>query len=990
MRERKITAVILAVLMIFSTLAVFPAGAKSYSPLTLSAADAAVDVGAATADVIVSVGNVPSELGISAAAFKVSVSGGASIKNITKLLPSGTGTYSNNAYMWVDDVTGLFESSEFAKITVQLPATAKAGDVFNVTLSVFEDPDYCLTFYEDASLGDLAGLGATVSRSAKITVNGKPVPDYDPLTLSAADVSVGYGASTADVIVSVGSVSAELGVSAITFKAAVSGGASIKNITKLLPTGTGTYSNNAFMWVDAATGLFESSEFAKITVQLPANAKAGDVFNVTLSVYDDPDYCLTFNEVNGDVLGVGATVVRNAKVSVVGEPVPDYGPLTISATDVSVAYGTATADVIVTLGNIPTDLGICSALVRFTVDGGATVASAQKLVSSGSGQLSNNSYLWADASNGVFAESVEFVRLRVELPATARIGDEFHVTLIADEDPDYYLTFDEINGDTLGLGATVTHSATITVTGVIPQHDPVTLSAPSVTAYASDGTASFDITVGDVPTDLGLSTARFGVKVPGAKVTRIVSRVSGSSLTNDLPAETAYFTWADIVNGVFDQSFVLATVTISLDKIALDTEVPIILTADVDPDNYLTFNEEYGDVVGLGATATNGAITVISHTHTIAYVAKIAPGCVTPGSAAHYVCTGCGKTFSDSQGNTEFDPTIPAVGHSLVYVAEVAPTCEADGFGEHYKCERCGKLFVDSGEPTAEYPATPAAGSKIVVKAPIVSVSEGVDVVTVDVVLDNISSTLGLGSAIYSINVGDALVTKAANKLGGSSAFIGAANENLPDSTVAQAWASQDGVFAGPVTIASFTVDLPDGLVEGDENPITIIPSDDPDNFLTIVEQDGDVLGLGAIGVNGKIVVTKAETTVDALTIPALGHRTPLTHYAAVEPHLRTDGNIEYWVCERCGKYFSDSEAKHEITYEDTIVVFPYELGDANGDGKINSRDITLIMKAAIPGFVPPANYIFETADMNEDGKINSRDVTAIMKEVLRRTTAGQ
>lgn len=32
------------------------------------------------------------------------------------------------------------------------------------------------------------------------------------------------------------------------------------------------------------------------------------------------------------------------------------------------------------------------------------------------------------------------------------------------------------------------------------------------------------------------------------------------------------------------------------------------------------------------------------------------------------------------------------------------------------------------------------------------------------------------------------------------------------------------------------------------------------------------------------------------------------------------DGNIEYWYCQICGKYFADEEAKEEIALSDTIL----------------------------------------------------------------------
>ena len=40
----------------------------------------------------------------------------------------------------------------------------------------------------------------------------------------------------------------------------------------------------------------------------------------------------------------------------------------------------------------------------------------------------------------------------------------------------------------------------------------------------------------------------------------------------------------------------------------------------------------------------------------------------------------------------------------------------------------------------------------------------------------------------------------------------------------------------------------------------------------------------------------------------------------AVPPACEEDGNIRYWHCTGCGKYFSDAEGVNEITLEDTVV----------------------------------------------------------------------
>ncbi len=60
----------------------------------------------------------------------------------------------------------------------------------------------------------------------------------------------------------------------------------------------------------------------------------------------------------------------------------------------------------------------------------------------------------------------------------------------------------------------------------------------------------------------------------------------------------------------------------------------------------------------------------------------------------------------------------------------------------------------------------------------------------------------------------------------------------------------------------------------------------------------------------------------------------------------------------------------------DTIVP-----GDVNGDGKVNARDVTAIMKHMIGA--APKGFIEAAADVNGDGKVNSRDVVAVMKAII-------
>lgn len=78
--------------------------------------------------------------------------------------------------------------------------------------------------------------------------------------------------------------------------------------------------------------------------------------------------------------------------------------------------------------------------------------------------------------------------------------------------------------------------------------------------------------------------------------------------------------------------------------------------------------------------------------------------------------------------------------------------------------------------------------------------------------------------------------------------------------------------------------------------------------------------------------------TKDVADIPAIGHK--LTKTEAKAPTNTDTGNIEYWYCEVCNKYFSDEKAEHEITLEDTIIAkLPKFVSGANQEWTKGSKD---------------------------------------------------
>lgn len=113
------------------------------------------------------------------------------------------------------------------------------------------------------------------------------------------------------------------------------------------------------------------------------------------------------------------------------------------------------------------------------------------------------------------------------------------------------------------------------------------------------------------------------------------------------------------------------------------------------------------------------ADTVIPKTnkHTPKYEdAVVSDTCGQDNVAEHWVCTVCGKLFTDKDGKNEttLDKLTTKKAHTLVKVDAVAATCTTDGKEAHYKCtnESCGRLFTDAAgknETTDDKLVIPAA-----------------------------------------------------------------------------------------------------------------------------------------------------------------------------------------------------------------------------------------------------------------------------------------
>ena len=103
-----------------------------------------------------------------------------------------------------------------------------------------------------------------------------------------------------------------------------------------------------------------------------------------------------------------------------------------------------------------------------------------------------------------------------------------------------------------------------------------------------------------------------------------------------------------------------------------------------------------------------------THAHNVEHVPEKAASCTETGNLEYWLCSICGKYFTDegfTQSTDETGVVVPALGHAMTRKEAVKPTAQVAGNIEYYVCSRCGKLFKDAPgeeETTLEKVTLPA------------------------------------------------------------------------------------------------------------------------------------------------------------------------------------------------------------------------------------------------------------------------------------------
>lgn len=123
-----------------------------------------------------------------------------------------------------------------------------------------------------------------------------------------------------------------------------------------------------------------------------------------------------------------------------------------------------------------------------------------------------------------------------------------------------------------------------------------------------------------------------------------------------------------------------------------------------------------------------------------------------------------------------------------------------------------------------------------------------------------------------------------------------------------------------------------------------------------------------------------------------LAEHIELIHIAAKEATSAVEGNIEYWYCEDCGKYFSDKDGKAEIKLEDTIIpkLLPEMIeGQSTSVSEGESKALVFRSSAAFDDFIR-VEIDGQILDENNYTKKEGSTIIILDADYVEQLVAGQ
>ena len=465
--------------------------------------------------------------------------------------------------------------------------------------------------------------------------------------------------------------------------------------------------------------------------------------------------------------------------------------------------------------------------------------------------------------------------------------------------------------------------------------------------------AEFRFTV-DKTTNLSF-TLSVGGKVYAVEALQVEIERDPEPIKPEYDYQNPMWTWAN--------DYSSATVTVN----DLNGGAPLKITANVQKKRVAATCEENGYVSYIATAEFDGhryedskqSVENAALGHDYGTLIPSTATCEEGGVAAHYYCEVCGKFFDENKNETTLeDLIVPATGHDYGTLIPSTATCEEGGYAAHYECSVCHKLFDENknettledlivsaghyyGELNEAVEADCEHGGNIAYyycevcgkyfNADYIEVSEN-DVFTPALVSS--TPTLITSSNISLLSVGDKVKLATNN---GVAVCIGATNNTATDGTYSlfyvESISGNDVVLyyvdGGSIrylnankTIISFDANEPTAVTVGKENaPLGI--------------GDYNISNNNGIKVSGTYMYEAYDAYVHMYLVPDGGHTYGELNEAVVAD-CEHGGNIAYYYCEVCGKYFN---ADHIEVSENEV--FTPALAQSGDPVMLNSSNIS-------------------------------------------------
>ena len=432
-----------------------------------------------------------------------------------------------------------------------------------------------------------------------------------------------------------------------------------------------------------------------------------------------------------------------------------------------------------------------------------------------------------------------------------------------------------------------------------------TFAVSSATANPGD---TVDITI-NIENNPGITSAAMDVKFPD-ELTLTGVTLERNTYTGpfngpqSFPVKnSARLNWA---NGLADTdtSGLFATLTFAVSDTAAEGTYAITVTYD--PDDVFNVAEDNIDF-----HVSNGSITI---GHKLTKVDAKDATCAEPGNSAYWICSNCGKFFADEAGKTEIEENswVISAAHTLIKTDAKAATCTEVGNSAYWTCSTCGKYFSDEAgknEIAKDSWVIPAGHSLTKTEAKAATCTEDGN---------NAYYTCSACGKIFKDAEGTQETTF-------KNEILAASGHTMTKTDAKAATCTEDGNNAYYTCSACGKI-----FKDADGKTATTVETEKiaaTGHTMTKTEakaatctEDGnnEYYTCSACGKAFKDADGKTVTTVEAETIAATGHT--MTKTDAKAATCTEDGNIAYWYCSVCNKYFSDENGTNEIALVDTVV----------------------------------------------------------------------